>query len=143
MPLPAQLEDVVEDFASLPPEVRIEALLEYSDQMPPLPERYRDAPQQMEQVTECQTPFFLATELDEEGRVRIIFDCPKDAPTQRAFAGLLAEGLNGAAPEEVLAVPRDVYTRRGLADTISALRLQGLEAILARLQRQVELARAA
>ncbi|QBI18788.1 SufE family protein [Egibacter rhizosphaerae] len=143
MSLPVPLEAVVEDFASLPPELRIEVLLEYSDRMPPLAERFKDAPLQMEQVTECQTPFFLATELDDEGRVHIHFDCPPDAPTQRAFAGLLAEGLNGATPEEVLAVPRDFYTRMGLADTISALRLQGLEAILARVQRQVELARVA
>jgi len=91
----------------------------------------------MEQVPECQTPFFLATELDEAGRVRLFFDVPAEAPTTRGFAGILATGLSGATPAEVLATPDDFYARLGLAEVISALRLRGMAAILARLKRQV------
>ena len=43
------------------------------------------------------------------------FDCPPEAPTTRAFAGILAEGLDGATADEVLAVPGDLYQRMGLA----------------------------
>ena len=69
--------------------------------------------------------------------VRSYFDCPPEAPTTRAFAGILAEGLAGATAEQVLAVPSDLYQRMGLATVISPLRVRGGTAVLARLQRQV------
>jgi cysteine desulfuration protein SufE len=68
------------------------------------------------------------------------FDCPPEAPTTRAFAGILAEGLAGATADEVLAVPDDLYQRMGLAQVISPLRVRGGNAILARLKRQVRAA---
>jgi cysteine desulfuration protein SufE len=134
MAMPARLAEIVEEFADLPAELRLEALLDYSRRVPPLPERlagHRDA---MEQVPECQTPFFLATELDDGDRVTIHFDAPPEAPTTRGFAGILSEGLNAA---EVLAVPNGFYTALGLDRVISPLRLRGISAILGRLKRQV------
>jgi len=88
-------------------------------------------------VPECQTPFFLATELDDGDRVTIHFDAPPEAPTTRGFAGILSEGLNGATVPEVLAVPNGFYTALGLDRVISPLRLRGISAILGRLKRQV------
>ena len=37
MTLPSRLEEIVEEFADLPPELRLEALLDYSRRVPPLP----------------------------------------------------------------------------------------------------------
>jgi cysteine desulfuration protein SufE len=91
----------------------------------------------MEQVVECQTPFFLSTVLDEDCRMTAWFDCPPEAPTTRGFAGILSEGLNGATAQEVLDVPNDFYTQMGLAEAISSLRLRGMGAILGHLKRQV------
>ncbi|HEY1487163.1 MAG TPA: SufE family protein, partial [Micromonosporaceae bacterium] len=91
----------------------------------------------MEAVPECQTPFFLAATVSPDRTVTTWFDCPPEAPTTRAFAGILAEGLVGATAEQVLAVPGDIYQRMGLASAISPLRVRGGTAILARLQRQV------
>lgn len=136
-PLPARLQEVVDDFAFVPAELRIEVLVEYSDKVPPLPARFADDPAQMEEVTECQTPFFLATEVGDDGRVSLWFDCPPEAPTTRGFAGILATGLGDATVEEVLAVPDDFYERMGLGEAISPLRLRGLDAILRRLKRQL------
>ena len=137
MAMPARLAEIVEEFADLPAELRLEALLDYSRRVPPLPERlagHRDA---MEQVPECQTPFFLHATVTPERTVDVIFDCPPESPTTRAFAGILADGLAGASAEQVLAVPTDLYQRMGLAAAISPLRVRGGTAILARLQRQV------
>jgi cysteine desulfuration protein SufE len=92
----------------------------------------------MEQVVECQTPFFLTTELDGDQRVHLWFDVPDEAPTTRGFAGILREGLEGARAEEVLGTPNDFYEDLGLADVISSLRLRGMSAILFRLKRQVQ-----
>jgi cysteine desulfuration protein SufE len=137
MSLPGRLQEVVDDFAGLPPELRLEALLDYSRRVPPLPPRlagHRDA---MEQVPECQTPFFLATEVGDDDAVTIHFDAPPEAPTTRGFAGILSEGLNGAAAAEVLAVPNGFSSALGLDRVVSPLRLRGISAILARLKRQV------
>jgi cysteine desulfuration protein SufE len=88
-------------------------------------------------VPECQTPFFLKASVEPDDTVTTWFDCPPEAPTTRAFAGILAEGLAGASSAEVLAVPDDLYARMGLATAISPLRVRGGSAILARLKRQV------
>jgi cysteine desulfuration protein SufE len=136
MDMPPRLAEIVAEFADAPRDVVLEMLLEYADALPPLP------PDQaghagMEQVPECQTPFFLRAEVRPDRTVSVWFDCPPEAPTTRAFAGILAEGLAGADADEVLAVPGDLYHRMGLDHAISPLRVRGGGAILARLQRQV------
>ncbi len=135
MPLPTKLEEIVLDFAAAPDELRTELLLEMSDTLPPLPEGMDSS--SMEQVEECQTPFFLTTRVEEDGTVHMFFDAPPQAPTTRGFAGILAQGLDGASREEVLAVEDDFHDRLGLAAMISPLRMRGMSAILARLKRQV------
>ena len=134
MPLPHRLQEVVEEFAAAPLELKIELLVEHADRVPPLPAHLASDPGALEQVEECQTPFFLTTEVDAEQRVTVWFDCPPEAPTIRGFAGILSEGLNGATVEEVLAVPTDFHHDLGLAAAISPLRLRGMDAVLRRLK---------
>src|SRR5581483_10453787 len=121
---PPKLQRIVDLFAGAPKDLRLQALLEYSRKVPPLPEHLAGHRDQMEQVVECQTPFLL-TEVDGERRVHLWFDVPAEAPTTRGFAGILREGLEGATAEEVLATPNDFYEELGLADVISSLRLRG------------------
>lgn len=134
--MPPKLAAIVSEFASAPREVALEMLLEFSDAVPPLPEALK-AHDGMEQVPECQTSFFLRAEMQPDDTVKAWFDCPPEAPTTRAFAGILAEGLEGASASEILAVPDDLYSRMGLATAISPLRIRGGTAILARLKRQI------
>ena len=136
MDMPEKLAVIVEEFASAPRDVVLEMLLEFSDAVRPLPPELAGHAG-MEQVPECQTPFFLKAVVTPQGTVDVWFDCPPEAPTTRAFAGILAEGLAGATPDQVLAVPSDLYQRMGLAAAISPLRVRGGTAILDRLQRQV------
>ena len=136
-PLPARLATVVATFHTAPKALKLELLLEHARRVPPLPAALRDDPGRLERVDECQTPFFLATEIDAAGRVRLHFDAPEESPTTRGFAGVLWVGLDGATVDEVLSVPADVADALGLARAISPLRLRGMGAILARLQRQV------
>lgn len=134
--MPDKLAAIVDEFASAPREVVLEMLLEFADAVRPLPPELAGHTG-MEQVPECQTPFFLKAEVTDRNTVDLFFDCPPEAPTTRAFAGILSEGLEGATPEQVLAVPSDLYQRMGLATAISPLRVRGGTAILQRLQRQV------
>ena len=134
--MPAKLAEIVDEFASAPREVVLEMLLEFSDDVQPLPAEFAEHAG-MEQVPECQTPFFLKAEVQPDDTVKTYFDCPPEAPTTRAFAGILADGLEGATTDEILAVPDDLYAKMGLATAISPLRIRGGTAILGRLKRQV------
>lgn len=135
--LPPALAKVVDRFQRFPRELRVQALLQFSRKVPPLPDEFRTEGSGLEQVHECQTPFFLATRVDDAGQVRLFFDAPQESPTVRGFAGILLEGLDGASWREVLAVPPDFYGSMGLEEVVSPLRLRGMGAILARLKRQV------
>jgi cysteine desulfuration protein SufE len=136
-PLPAALAEIVDSFADAPPDLVLPLLVEFADAVPPLPAELADHPERMERVVECQTPFFLYASLDEAGHVQLAFDAPPEAPTTRAFAGILVEGLAGLTPAEVLAVPDDFFQKMRLAQVISPLRMRGMSAIVARLKRQV------
>ncbi len=137
MTLPAPLSKVVDRFRSAPTDLRVQALLHYSRKVPPLPERYAAHREALEQVHECQTPFFLAVEVDDDDRVHLFFDAPPESPTVRGFAGILLEGLEGQHRDAVLAVPPDFQAGMGLEEVVSPLRLRGMGAILARIQRQL------
>ena len=137
MVLPERLANVVNDFRAAPPEVRTELLLEHADRLPALPPALAGDRDRFERVEECQTPFFLATEVDTDGTVHLHFDCPPQAPTTRGFAGVLHAGLDGATADEVLAVPADFHHDMGLAEVISPLRMRGMDGVLFRLKRQV------
>ncbi len=133
--LPERLQRLVDLFASAPKELRIQALLDYSRRVPALPDSID--PGDLEQVHECQTPFFLHTELDADGGVRIYFESPPESPTVRGYAGILHEGLDGESPEAILAVPDDFYLGIGLEDVVTPQRLNGMGAIVRRMKRQV------
>ena len=138
MSVPNQLQTIMSQFKSAPKPLRLQLLLEYSKKVPPLPPELDGQRDKMEQVHECQTPFFLAAEFPDDEHVIFHFDAPPEAPTTRGFAGILSEGLSGLSPKDVLATPDDFYNKMGLAEVISPLRLRGMSAILGRLKRQVK-----
>ncbi len=145
-PLPAAMQEIADDFAELLAPQRLELLLEFSEGLPDLPERYAGRLGEMEQVHECQSPIFLAVEVadepvDQPGEraVHLYFSAPAEAPTTRGFAGILSEGLDGLTAAEVLAVPEDAPYRFSLGEAVSPLRLRGMVGMLSRIKRQVAL----
>jgi cysteine desulfuration protein SufE len=138
-----RLAEIVEDFNALPGQQRLQLLLEFSDDLPPLPERYAGHRDLLEQVPECQTPLFLAVEVAPDDTVHLFFDAPPEAPTTRGFAGILQTGLDGLNADEVLATPSEFTSQLGLTDLVSPLRLRGMAAMLARIKRQIRERRAA
>jgi cysteine desulfuration protein SufE len=138
-----RLAEIVEDFNALPGQQRLQLLLEFSDDLPPLPERYANHRDLLEQVPECQSPLFLAVEVAPDDTVHLFFDAPPQAPTTRGFAGILQTGLDGLNAEEVLATPSEFTSQLGLTDLVSPLRLRGMAAMLARIKRQIRDRRAA
>jgi cysteine desulfuration protein SufE len=132
-----RLQEIADDFTSMPDQDRLQLLLEFSQELPALPERYAAHRDRMEPVPECQTPLFLAVEVEPGEVVRLFFDAPAEAPTTRGFASILHTGLDGLSADEVLATPAEFSSRLGLADLVSPLRLRGMAAMLARIKRQV------
>jgi cysteine desulfuration protein SufE len=135
-----RLQEIVDDFNSVPDKDRLQLLLEFSQDLPALPERYAGHRDLLEPVPECQTPLFLAVEVEPDqgrGTVHLFFEAPAESPTTRGFAAILQAGLDGLDADEVLATPAEFTGQLGLADLVSPLRLRGMAAMLARIKRQV------
>lgn len=135
--LTGTLAEIRDDFQALEQNDRLQLLLEFSDELPDLPERYRDHPDLLERVEECQAPVYIFVEVDEHDIVHLFATAPQEAPTTRGFASILVQGLAGLTAEEVLAVPDDFPNTLGLTQAVSPLRLRGMSALLGRAKRQV------
>ena len=135
--LPAQLAEIREDFLALEQRDRLQLLLEFSNELPEMPARYLEHPDLFERVVECQAPVFIFVEVDDKNAVHLYATAPRESPTTRGFASILAQGLDGLSVEQVLAVPDDYPQSIGLTEAISPLRLRGMSALLARTKRQL------
>nr|WP_217271032.1 SufE family protein [Frigoribacterium sp. VKM Ac-2836] len=135
--MPSALVEIREEFLALDVRDRLQLLLEFSNELPELPTRYADHPDLLERVVECQSPVFLFVEVV-EGRVHLHATAPREAPTTRGFASILAQGLDGLTVAEVLDdVPDDYPQTIGLAEAVSPLRIRGMTALLGRAKRQI------
>lgn len=135
MTMPGALTEVVSDFQEVQGQDKLRLLLEFADELPPLPADLERAA--MEPVPECQSPLFLHVDAADREHVRLFFSAPAQAPTTRGFAAILAAGLDEQPAVDILAVPDDFYTDLGLAALISPLRLRGMSAMLARIKRRL------
>ena len=134
--LPEQLAEIRDDFLELEVRDRLTLLLEFANELPELPPRYSEHPDLLERVVECQSPVFIFVEVA-EGEVHMFATAPREAPTTRGFASILAQGLTGLTAEQVLDVPDDYPNTLGLTEAVSPLRIRGMTGMLARVKRQV------
>ncbi|MDX2194403.1 MAG: SufE family protein [Gemmatimonadales bacterium] len=129
-----RLEKVIARWQAADRATRLETLLDYSRNLPPLPDRYAGARDDAHRVHECQTPVHLWVELGADG-LHLHADVPRESPTVRGFVALLVKALDGATPAQVAAVPADLLDRLGLAELLGMTRIHGLSAVLARVKR--------
>src|SRR6185437_12782357 len=132
----AALDAIVKELSEADRQERIELLIDFARNLPPLPDRLAAHKDAAHRVEECQSPVFLFVE-KEGGRVAIHADAPIEAPTVRGFVSLLVEGLNGATVEDVVEVPNDLIDRIGLPEILGMLRVRGLNGVLRRLKAEV------
>ncbi|HWM15238.1 MAG TPA: SufE family protein [Microbacterium sp.] len=135
--LPDSLAEIRDEFLELPESDRLQLLLEFSNELPDVPERYEGHSELRERVVECQSPVYIIVDVDEEGRVAMHATAPKEAPTTRGFASILVQGITGLTPEAVLAIPDDFPQSIGLTRAVSPLRIAGMTGMLMRAKRQV------
>lgn len=134
MPLPPKLQEIVDDFAGMSREEKLETLIAYAETFPSLPEWLTDARSKMEPVPECMTPVFLFGEPQPDGGIVFHMDIPPQSPTVRGLATILANGLNGCKPEEIIGVPADFYLPMNLQEAVSGQRLNGFTGVLAHMK---------
>ena len=140
--LPPELERVLDLFSRLGREQTMQALVDYANRFPELPDRFAAlAASEEHKVHECMTPVALFSEVD-AGAIRFYADVPQNAPTIRALLSILMAGLNGRPPGDVLSIPSDFVTRL-MRNVGLSTRERGLQAILARMKRHARDALAA
>jgi cysteine desulfuration protein SufE len=88
----------------------------------------------MDAVPECMTPVYLFAENLPDGGITFHFDIPPQSPTVRGLAAILANGLNGCKPDEIISVPADFFTPMNLQEAITQQRINGFIGVLAHMK---------
>ena len=132
--IPPKLMDIINEFELSEGREKIELLLQYADQMPLLPEHIQKQHKAMDFVEECMTPVYVTAEKDGNG-LHFYFDVPAESPTVRGYAAIMAIGLDGTTPNQILNLPNDFYQLMGLDQVLTMQRLNGITAILAHMKR--------
>jgi cysteine desulfuration protein SufE len=132
--LPPSISRVLKYFRSLSREEKMQALLQYSKKLEPLPERFRDLDRSAFTVPECQTRVDIFPEFH-DGKIHFYADLDaRKSPTIAAFLAIVFSAVNDQPAETLLAIPDDfvpiVMENIGLG-----AREVGLSAIVAGLKR--------
>lgn len=135
--LPQTLADIRDEFLELELRDRLTLLLEFSDELPQLPEKYRNHPDLFERVIECQSPVYIFVDVEPGDVVSLHATAPAEAPTTRGFASILVQGISGLTVKEVLDIPDEYPLSIGLTEAVSPLRIRGMTALLGRTKAQV------
>lgn len=130
--VPAGIRKILRRFETLTPDLTRQALVQYANRLPPLPERFRQLDSEKYRVHECQTPVAIFPEVV-EGKMYYHADVPQGAPTIRALLAMIFEAVNGEPPETVLAIPQD-FVRQVMDKIGLGTREVGLNAMLERLK---------
>ncbi len=136
--MPTDLNEIITEFADLDPRERLEMLLDYCENLPPLPEEYEAQRLAGEhRIQECQTPVFLWVKMH-VGRVDLQAWVAPEAPTVKGFVGILRDAFHDQPPEVALNAPADLLKQLGLIEALGMTRTRGLSAVLFYLRKQVE-----
>lgn len=134
--VPDTLAEIRDAFLETPEEDRLLLLLEFADELPAVSDEVAEHPEMYERVAECQSPVYIYVEIV-EGVVTMHATAPVEAPTTRGFASILAQGISGLSPDQVLAIPDDYPQSIGLTRAVSPLRIGGMTGMLMRAKKQV------
>ena len=134
--LPPKLQEIVDDFASMTREEKLETLIAYAESFPSLPDWLKEKRDSMEAVPECMTPVFLFAEKQALGGIHFYLDIPPQSPTVRGLASILANGLDGCSVEEIISVPGDFFLPMNLQEAVSQQRLNGFSGVLAHMKQE-------
>src|SRR6266571_5465748 len=121
-------------FRSMGREEKMQALVQYSKKLEPLPERFKDLDRGAFNVPECQTRVDIIPEM-RDGKMYFHADLNvRESPTIAAVLAIIFAAVNGQPPSTTLAIPGDFVST--LMESIGlAARAPGLNAMITRLKR--------
>ena len=132
--IPPSIDRVLRQFRSMGREEKMQALVQYSKKLEPLPERFKDLDRGSFNVPECQTRVDIIPEV-RDGRMHFYADLNvRESPTIAAVLAIIFGAVNGQPPSTTLGIPRDFVST--LMESIGlASREPGLNAMITRLKR--------
>ena len=131
---PPSIQRVLDYFRKLSREDKMQALVQYSKKLEPLPERFAALDRAPFTVPECQTRVDVFPEM-RDGKLYFYADLnPRQSPTIAAFLAILFAAVNGQPPATTLAIPSD-FVRNVMESIGLGAREVGLNAMVERLKR--------
>jgi cysteine desulfuration protein SufE len=132
--IPPSIDRVLRLFRSMGREEKMQALVQYSRKLEPLPERYKDLDRGEFNVPECQTRVDIIPEVV-DGKLHFYADLnARQSPTIAAVLAIVFGAVNDQPPSTTLAIPSDFV--RTLMESIGlGTREPGLNAMITRLKR--------
>ena len=132
--IPPSIDRVLRLFRSMGREEKMQALVQYSKKLEPLPDRFKDLDRGQFTVPECQTRVDIIPEVN-DGKLHFYADVnARQSPTIAAILAIVFSAVNDQPPSTTLAIPSDFV--RTLMESIGlGAREVGLNAMINRLKR--------
>lgn len=139
--IPPSIDRVLKLFRSMGREEKMQALVQYSQKLEPLPERFKDLDRGAFTVPECMTRVDIIPEM-RDGHIYFYADLNvRQSPTIAAVLAIILAAVNGQPPSTTLGIPGDFV--RILMESIGlGAREPGLNAMITRLKRYAREAQA-
>ena len=132
--LPEAIERVLRRFRMMDRADKMQALVQYSRKLEPVPERYANVDRTAFTVPECQTRVDLFPEVH-DGKMHFYADVNvRQSPTVAAVLAIVFAAVNDQPPAVTLAIPHDFVPVLMEGMGLNA-REVGLNAMIARLKR--------
>ena len=132
--IPPSIDRVLKLFRSMKREEKMQALVQYSKKLAPLPERFKDLDRGSFTIPECMTRVDIIPEM-RDGKIHFYADLNlRESPTIAAVLAIIFAAVNGQPPSTTLGIPQDFV--RILMESIGlGAREPGLNAMVTRLKR--------
>ncbi len=137
--VPEAIERVLRRFQSMGRADKMQALVQYSRKLEPVPKRYDDVDRSAFTVPECQTRVDIFPEVH-EGKMHFYADVNvRQSPTVAAVLAVVFAAVNDQPPAVTMAIPSD-FVRTLMEGMGLHARETGLSAMIVRLKRAAEAA---
>src|SRR5258708_26773379 len=105
--IPPSIDRVLKLFRSMGREEKMQALVQYSKKLEPLPDRFKDLDRGAFTIPECMTRVDIIPEM-KNGKLHFYADLNiRESPTIAAVLTIIFAAVNGQPPSTTLGIPQD------------------------------------